>query len=111
VRVGVEVVGRLVEQEHFGLERERGAQLPAAAFTRRQRRPALELQRVEAKAAVETARDSIALPGECLDSGLEQLDALPAEGDAKLLLDAARRRRPLLPTPFAPTSPVQPGVS
>src|SRR5262245_62809180 len=79
----VEVVGRLVEQEHPGLGGERRPDLPSLALAGRQRRPARQVGGVEGEQPPQTCGATVAGLGEGGDVVGEGLDRLRTELDAQ----------------------------
>src|SRR5690606_23508865 len=81
-RGGVEVVGRLVEQEHVRLELERGGDLPALLLTGRERAPAVEVLGVEPEAGAHPRRAAVPAHREVHDLVARLLGRLAREHDA-----------------------------
>ena len=63
----IEVIGRLVEQQDVWLLIQRSAYLPPLALPRRQRRPAIQLRRVQRQSAMQSSRFTVVGRGESLD--------------------------------------------
>jgi hypothetical protein len=80
-RGSVEVVGGLVEEEQFGLARQRRGHLPAPPLARRERTPALERARIEAEPRSPAARARVVALGEAAHRLVELVDALTAPGE------------------------------
>jgi hypothetical protein len=60
----IEVIRRLVEQEHVGLARQRGADLPAFALARRERRPSLQRLLFEREPSFQLGGDAVVRRGQ-----------------------------------------------
>ena len=75
-RLGIKVIGRLVEHQDGRLCAERGADLPSLALSRRQRGPSRERGSVEAQLAMDSPRDAVGRARERRNLGRHRLDGL-----------------------------------
>jgi hypothetical protein len=94
-RGAVQVVGRLVEEEHVGPRGQGGAELPALALARREGRPPRQRRRIEREALHPAERGPVACAGELLRAVGRDIDPLIDEahgGSARLDRHRARGR-------------------